>query len=91
MLICSCVLGKESLLEEEVNSRLKTAERGCLEKRAAFLLKDSIVESLISIDSILKAIHSGASAAPSERFSPPTSDRSSLCRIKRRLGFCIPW
>lgn len=75
MLIVSCVPGKESFLEEEVNSRLKTAERGCLEKRAAYLLKDGIVESLISMDPILKAVHSGASAAPSERFSPPTPEQ----------------
>lgn len=75
MLIVSCVPGKESFLEEEVNSRLKTAERGCLETRAAYLLKDGIVESLISMDPILKAVHSGASVAPSERFSPPTPEQ----------------
>lgn len=75
MLIGSRVLWKESILEEEVNSRLKMAERGCLETRAACLLKDGIVESLISMDPILKAVYSGASAAPSERFSPPTPEQ----------------
>lgn len=68
-------LGKESFLDEEVNSRLRTAERGCLETRAAYLLKDGIVESTLSMDPILKAVHSGASGAPSERFSPPTLEQ----------------
>lgn len=55
-----------------MESKLKTAERLCLETRAAYLLKDKIVESIVSVDPTLKAIHSGACAAPSERFSPPT-------------------
>lgn len=68
-------LGKEPFPDEEVNSRLKTAERVCLETRAAYLLKDGIVESIISMDPILKTVHSGASAAPSERSSPPTLEQ----------------
>ena len=49
--------------------RLKNAERACLEARAGYILKNSIVEKILITDPVLKAIHSGGNATPAERLS----------------------
>ena len=56
-------------LDAEPESLLKVAEKDCLEARAAYLLKSSIVESIVITDPVLKAIHSGSNATPPERFA----------------------
>ena len=47
---------------------LKAAERECLDARAAYMLRQSVVEDVLIADPILKAVHSGANASPTERF-----------------------
>ena len=51
-----------------IEEQIKAAESDCLEARAAFLLRNSIVESILIADPVLKAIHSGAHATPAERY-----------------------
>ncbi len=46
---------------------LKIAEKDCLEARAAYILRDSIVENVLVTDPILKAVHSGINATIAER------------------------
>ena len=55
------------LSSDEAESRLKQAERECLEARSAYLLKKSVVENVISVDPFLKAIHAGTGGDPLER------------------------
>ena len=57
----------EVLNEMDLDATLKEAERECLEARAAYALKQSIVEDILVADPILKAVHSGVSATPTER------------------------
>ena len=65
----------ESQIDAEVERRLQAAERDCLEARAAFLLRSSIVDSVIINDPVLNAVHSGDNATPPERSSTITSLR----------------
>lgn len=53
--------------DEEANVQLKDAERQCLDARAGYLLKNSIVANVIQADPLLKAIHSGQNANALER------------------------
>lgn len=53
---------------DNIANQLKDAEREYLESRSAYLLKSSIVESVLVTDPILKAVHSGSNATPAERY-----------------------
>ena len=57
----------ELSLGEDPTSELKAAEKECLEARAAYLLRNSIVENVLVADPILKAVLSGVNATPAER------------------------
>ena len=56
-----------TLSNDEAESQLKEAERECLEARSAYLLRNSVVENVISVDPLLKAIHAGTGGEPLER------------------------
>lgn len=58
----------DSQPDEDDELRVKDAERACLEARARYILKNSIVENVLVTDPVLKAIHSGGNATPAERF-----------------------
>ena len=47
---------------------LAEAERECVEARAAYLLKQSVMTDLLIAPPILKAMHAGVQATPTERF-----------------------
>ena len=51
----------------ETNAQLEEAERECLEARAAYMLRQSVVEDVLIADPILNAVHSGANATATER------------------------
>ena len=53
--------------EETLNATLKEAERDCLEARAAYTLRQSVVESVLVTAPILKAVHAGSNPTPTER------------------------
>lgn len=53
--------------DDSIVEQVKMAEREYLESRSAYLLKGSIVESVLVTDPILKAVHSGVNATPAER------------------------
>ena len=57
----------EPSLDGDPTTELKVAEKECLEARAAYLLRNSVVENVLVTDPILKAVHSGANATPVER------------------------
>ena len=61
-------LGEQSNTDEDTELELKAAERECLDARAAYMLRQSVVEDVLIADPILKAVHSGANATPTERF-----------------------
>ncbi len=47
---------------------MKNAEEEYLEARAAYILRQSVVEDVLIADPILKAVHSGANATHTERY-----------------------
>ncbi|MCJ1250239.1 hypothetical protein MMC30_007465 [Trapelia coarctata] len=55
------------LSSQEAESQLRDAERECLEARAAYLLKNSVVDDVLSVDPLLKAIHAGTGRYMMER------------------------
>lgn len=57
-----------TISDDSISDQVKSAEREYLEARSSYLLKSSIVESVIMTDPILKAVHSGANATPAERY-----------------------
>ena len=54
---------------------MKIAEKECLEARATYSLRQSVVEDVLIVDPILKAVHAGLKATPTERYpiSPEVS------------------
>lgn len=55
---------------------MKIAEKECLEARAKYSLKQSVVEDVLIVHPVLKAVHSGLKATPTERYS--TSPEASM-------------
>lgn len=67
--------------DEEVNAQVKIAEKECLEARATYSLKQSVVEDVLIVDPVLKAVHSGLKATPTERALHPLIDRRDTLEI----------
>lgn len=61
------MLGEQQNGAEVTNADLKNAEEEYLEARAAYVLRQSIVEDVLVAHPILKAVHSGINATPTER------------------------
>ena len=76
----SLLLVPQSLTDEEVDSQLKIAEKECLEARATYSLKQSVVEDVLVVDPILKAVHAGLNATPTERYSTSLGASMLICR-----------
>ena len=60
---------QQPLTDEELDSQVKIAEKECLEARATYSLKQSVVEDVLIVDPVLKAVHSGLKATPTERYT----------------------
>lgn len=71
---------QQSLTDEELESQVKIAEKECLEARATYSLKQSVVEDVLIVDPILKAVHAGLKATPTERYYP-SPDVLTMLRI----------
>ncbi|CAD6570622.1 MAG: hypothetical protein ASARMPREDX12_003774 [Alectoria sarmentosa] len=67
--------------DEELNAQLKIAEKECLEARATYSLKQNVVEDVLIVDPVLKAVHSGLNATPTERALHPLVDRRDTLEI----------
>ncbi|CAF9927290.1 MAG: hypothetical protein ALECFALPRED_003679 [Alectoria fallacina] len=67
--------------DEELNAQLKIAEKECLEARATYSLKQSVVEDVLIVDPVLKAVHSGLKATRTERALHPLVDRRDTLEI----------
>ncbi|KAK4694324.1 hypothetical protein P7C71_g3242, partial [Lecanoromycetidae sp. Uapishka_2] len=67
--------------DESIDAQLQQAEIECLEARAAYMLRQSIVEDVLIADPILKAVHSGANATTTERTLHPLIDRRDILAI----------
>ena len=52
-----------------MNAQLEEAGRECLEARATYMLRRGIVEDVLIADPILNAVHSGANATATERYT----------------------
>ena len=65
----SLLPAEQPLTDEEVDTQLKIAEKKCLEARARYSLKQSVVEDVLIVDPMLKAVHAGLKATPTERYS----------------------
>ena len=70
---------EHSLTDEELGVQVKIAEKECLEARATYSLRQSVVEDVLIVDPVLKAVHSGLNATATERYS---MDISSVLRIR---------
>ncbi len=66
---------------EVTEADLKEAEKEYLEARAAYVLRQSVVEDVLIADPILKAIHSGANATPTERYVVHTKSVAVLLSL----------
>ena len=53
--------------EDAIQADLEKVEKECLEARAGYLLRQSVLEDVLIADPILKAVHSGANATATER------------------------
>lgn len=60
---------QQPLSDEELDAQVKIAEKECLEARAINSLKQSVVEDVLIVDPVLKAVHSGLNATLTERYS----------------------
>lgn len=58
---------RQPLADEELDAQVKIAEKECLEARAAYSLKQSVVEDVLMVHPVLKAVHSGLKATATER------------------------
>ena len=70
-----------SLADEEVGRRLTAAQKELLEARAGYQLRNCIVENVLHADPLLKAVHTGANAAPMERCAPSPPLPIRLCGV----------
>lgn len=61
-------MDSSNLSDEDVEAELEKAERECLEARAEYMLRQSIVEDTIIAGPILNAIHAGDNATGTERY-----------------------
>lgn len=59
---------QQSLTDEELDAQVKIAEEECLQARATYSLKQSVVEDVLIVDPVLKAVHSGLNATATERY-----------------------
>jgi len=68
-----------------VDEQLRLAEREALEARAGYMLRNKIIENVLTVDPILQAIHSGSRATSAEEYvsTPDTGD--FLLTSSRRL------
>ncbi len=65
--------GEQSHSAEVTAAELKDAEKEYLEARAAYILRQSVVEDVLVTDPILKAVHSGSNATSTERYMDHTN------------------
>ena len=59
---------QQFLADEEVDAQVKIAEKECLEARATYSLRQNVVEDVLVVDPVLKAVHSGPKARATERY-----------------------
>ncbi|KAF2086795.1 hypothetical protein K490DRAFT_16240, partial [Saccharata proteae CBS 121410] len=78
---------EQSLLEEQLKGQFfLDAEREMLNARAAYLLRNRIVENVVITDPVLKAVHAGASASLAERrLLPLVNERDVLAMLHAGL------
>lgn len=60
---------QQPLTDEELDAQVKIAEKEYFEARATYSLKQNVVEDVLVVDPVLKAVHSGLNATPTERYS----------------------
>ncbi|KAK5015755.1 centromere protein H (CENP-H)-domain-containing protein [Cryomyces antarcticus] len=60
-------LPDQNVSEDEVDALLQAAEREVLEARAAYLIRNKIIQSVLVTDPVLKAVHAGFNKTPAER------------------------
>lgn len=56
---------------------MKIAEKECLEARSRYSLKQNVVEDVLIVDPVLKAVHSGLKATATERYLAEGLDNAS--------------
>ena len=57
----------QTLSDEDLQALIKTVEEECLEARAKYFLRQSVVASVMATDPLLKAVHSGTNGTLAER------------------------
>lgn len=67
-----------------MDAQVKLAEKECLEARATYSLKQSVVEDVLIIDPVLKAVHSGLNATATERYLDGGLDEATVKLIDSR-------
>lgn len=72
---------RQPLADEELDAQVKIAEKECLEARAAYSLKQSVVEDVLIVHPVLKAVHSGLKATATERALHPLIDRRDTLEV----------
>ena len=59
----------EQSIDDVSDVQLRDAEKECLEARAAYMLRQSVIEDVLISDAVLKAVHAGVNATPTQRYA----------------------
>ena len=60
-------LDDDSATEDVTEEQLKVAEKGFMDARATYILRQSVIDDVITADPMLKAVHAATNASSSER------------------------
>lgn len=67
--------------DSKIEEVVKAAEIASLEARSVYLLKNSIVGSVLSVDPLLKAVHSGPNGSGTERLLHPLVNQRDVLSL----------
>lgn len=59
------------LSEQVTQESIKKAQERLLEARASWVLRNKVVENVMMVSPIIKAVHRGTDASPIERYVKP--------------------
>lgn len=72
------------LSEQVSHETIREAQERLLEARASWMLRNDVVESVMMVNPIIKAVHRGTDASPIERY---VKSQLNSCLIRARTDF----
>ena len=74
-------IDEPTVTDGDLEAEIQKAEKECLEARAEYLLRQSVVEDTIITAPTLNAVHTGIHASPTERTLKPLLNRRDALEI----------